>query len=435
MNVKQSTAGWLVAIALCGATVAVGAQQPSPSPDPADPSKVASDPAVDAAPEATPDPAVDATPPAADTAPPPAAPAATTDPVAALRSELMPNAATQALILDIAESDSRAIAVGERGQILVSESRSDWRQVADVPTRATLTAVAAGGKTAWAVGHDGVILHSADGGLAWTVQRIDVQRPPADDEEFDPRQGVPLLDVLMLDAQRAIAVGAYSLMLRTDDGGATWRRVDVTGAVADAAPDAADADADADTDTDTDTDEGDAYDEESWTISSDELVLDEESDPHFNGIVRTGSGALFIVAERGAAFRSRDDGATWERLQLPYPGSMFGAIAYEGDHLIAFGMRGNAFETRDLGDTWNTLDTGTDLSLMGGAPLPGGGVVLVGANGIVVHRASADAAPATQVYSTEASGTPVLASVLPRGGADLIVSGEKGLGTTRLTQQ
>jgi photosystem II stability/assembly factor-like uncharacterized protein len=64
-------------------------------------------------------------------------------------------------MLDFAEGDQRAIAVGERGHVLVSESRSDWRQVEGVPTRATLTAVAAVGDHAWAVGHDGTILHSA----------------------------------------------------------------------------------------------------------------------------------------------------------------------------------------------------------------------------------------------------------------------------------
>lgn len=420
MNVKQSTAGWLVAIALCGATAAASAQETAPP--------AAADPAAEA-------PAQDVTAPdaAANAGATPGA-AAAIDPSAPLHSETMPNAATQALILDLAETDSRAVAVGERGQILVSESRSDWRQIADVPTRATLTAVAAVGRNAWAVGHDGTILHSGDGGLTWTVQRIDVPRPPGDDEEFDPRQGVPLLDVLMLDAQHGFAVGAYSLMLRTDDGGSTWTRVDVTAAPVAAADDTAD-ESSAGDDADAAAEGDDAYNDENWSISSDELVLDEESDPHFNGIVRTGSGALFIVAERGAAFRSRDDGVTWQRIQLPYQGSMFGAIAYEGDHLIAFGMRGNAFETTDLGDNWTTLDTGTDLSLMGGTALPNGGAVFVGANGIVVHRGSAGAAAVTQVYSTAQSGTPVLAGVLARGGADLIVSGEKGLGSTKMTQQ
>jgi len=111
-------------------------------------------------------------------------------------SEQMPLAISQALILDVAEAASRAVAVGDRGQVLVSESRTDWRQVADVPTRSTLTAVTAVGDKVWAVGHDGTIIASADGGLTWVQQRRDVL-DTSGEAEFDPRQGVPLLDILM----------------------------------------------------------------------------------------------------------------------------------------------------------------------------------------------------------------------------------------------
>ena len=412
MKAHQSSAAWLVVVGLVCAAPFTLAQQP----------------AAEATPEA---PAAEqATPAAASETTAPTAPPAPAESPAPAVSEAMPNAVTQALILGIVDSNSRAVAVGERGQVLVSESRSDWRQVDGVPTRATLTAVDAVGENVWAVGHDGTILHSGDGGLSWTLQRVDVLRPPSDDEEWNPRQGVPLLDILMLDAQHGFAVGAYSLMLRTDDGGATWTPVSV------AATPAAQDDAADETIAEDDPGEGDdAYDDENWTIAQDELVLDEETDPHFNGIVRTGSGALFIVAERGAGFRSRDGGATWQRIQLPYQGSMFGAIGFEGDHVLAYGMRGNAFETTDLGDNWTELSTGTDLSLMGGAALPDAGAVLVGVNGIVLHRNSATAPLVAEVFSSAQSGTPVLASVLARGGTDLVVSGEKGVSAFKMQQQ
>ena len=414
MKSHQSKIALLVAIGLaCGASWAL-AQQSADTPP--------------ASPHATPaDVAAPATPPAET-------PAADNGP---LRSETMQYASSQALILGLTETDSRAVAVGERGQILVSESRTDWRQIADVPTRATLTAVDAVGENVWAVGHDGTILHSSDGGLSWTVQRTDVLRPVSDDEEWNPRQGVPLLDILMQDAQHGFAIGAYSLMLRTDDGGTTWTVVDVTTGQVAADPAAEDtaAVAAADAAIDDAASEDDGYNDESWAISDDELALDEETDPHFNGIVRTGSGALFIVAERGAGFRSRDDGATWQRIQLPYQGSMFGAIGFDGDHLLAYGMRGNAFETTDLGDTWNELDTGTDLSLMGGTPTSNGGMVLVGVNGILVHRASADAPLRHEVFSSAQSGTPVLADVLARGGSDLVVAGERGVSAFKTKAQ
>jgi photosystem II stability/assembly factor-like uncharacterized protein len=361
--------------------------------------------------------AQDATPPA-EAAPPPAAAAP-----AQVRSETMPLATTQALIMDFAVAGSRAIAVGERGQILVSESRRDWRQVADVPTRANLTAVATVGDLAWAVGHDGTIIHSSDGGQSWSLQRQDPWQPPSDDVPFDPRQGVPLLDIVMLDAQNGFAIGAYSLILRTRDGGQTWEETTVRGeAEAEALADGADAAEGAPDDV------GESVDADDWNFDEADLELDEEADPHLNAITQTGDGSLFIVAERGSTFRSRDRGETWERRQLPYEGSMFGVIGYEGQRVLAFGMRGNAFQSDDLGDTWTALDTGTELSLMGGAPLPDGGVALVGANGVVLIRSGSDGPIAKHTFQTAAQETPVLATVLAQSGSELVVGGEKGVG-------
>jgi photosystem II stability/assembly factor-like uncharacterized protein len=349
----------------------------------------------------------------------PAAAQAPTDP-ALLTAESMP-LANKSLILDIADGANRAIAVGERGHILVSESRGDdWRQVASVPTRATLTGVAAVGDKAWAVGHDGVILASSDGGLTWTRQRA----TPYDPDSDDMHNGSPLLDVLFLNESTGYAVGAYAWMLRTNDGGATWEEVSLADAVSvgESLPGAEEVYED-------DIDDaaaagGDGA--ESWTFDQSELELEEESDPHLNAIVRTGDGSLFVVAERGAAYRSTDSGQTWQRLQLPYEGSMFGAIGYEERHVLAFGLRGNVFETRDLGDTWTKIDTGVDLSIMGGAGWNDGAAALVGANGVVLTRTRAGE---NLLKHSHPDGV-VLSSVLARAdGGSLLVAGELGVGS------
>lgn len=335
-----------------------------------------------------------------------AAPAAAPPDPATLTAELMPNA-SKALVLDVAQSADRAIAVGERGHILVSESRTDWRQVEGVPTRSTLTAVAAVGNKAWAVGHDGVILHSPDGGLTWVRQRV----TPYDPDSTDLHNGSPLLDVLFLDENNGFAIGAYALLLRTRDGGATWTPVALPAAAGDAVDAAAD-------------DVAVADDDESWVMSEEDVAIEEESDPHLNGIARTGDGSLFIVAERGAAYRSSDGGESWQRLSLPYDGSMFGVIGYEGRHVLAFGLRGNVLESQDLGDTWTEVHSGSDLSLMGGAGWAGGGAVLVGANGVVLTRTAGEANLLRHTHPD----TAVLSSVLvltPNGA--LVVAGENGV--------
>lgn len=330
----------------------------------------------------------------------------TEDDPAIQTAEILPKV-SKSLILDIADGANRAVAVGERGHILVSETRrGDWRQIEGVPTRSNLTSVSAVGDRVVAVGHDGVILLSTDGGLTWTRKRL----APFVPDNMDLKNGAPLLDVLMYDENNGYAVGAYSLLLKTSDGGESWQSINILGKSDEEVLDSQE------------TDDAMASDE-NWTFDESDLDLDEETDPHLNGIARTGDGSFMIVAERGAAFRSTDDGATWERIQLPYEGSMFGVIGFEGRHVLAFGLRGNVYESFDLGDNWNKLETGTELSLMGGTGWQGGGAALVGANGAVLVRKSADEA----LTLTSAPEGTVLSSVLAISASELSLAGESGL--------
>ena len=100
---------------------------------------------------------------------------------------------------------------------LVSEDGREWRQV-PVPTRSTLTSVTSADGVLWAGGHDGVIVHSTDGGQTWVRRRA----APWSYDIVDPSEGVPVMDLLFTDAMNGFAIGAYSLMLATTDGGVTW---------------------------------------------------------------------------------------------------------------------------------------------------------------------------------------------------------------------
>ncbi|MBL0039664.1 MAG: hypothetical protein KA505_09685 [Xanthomonadales bacterium] len=334
----------------------------------------------------------------------------TADDPSVLEAEVLPKVASS-LILDIVDAGDRAVAVGERGHILVSETRRDgWRQIEHVPTRSNLTAVTAIEQRVYAVGHDGIVLRSDDGGLTWARKRVVL----FDRDNPDPRNGAPLLDVLFTDVDHGFAVGAYATLLRTDDGGESWNYVDILNRGTAAAPTEEELAQDA---------VAPSLDDESWNFNAADLDLDEETDPHLNGIARTGNGNLFIVAERGAAFRSTDGGSSWQRIQLPYEGSMFGVIGGSGDHVLCFGLRGNVYESNDLGSTWTKRETGTELSLMGGAMGADGSTVLVGGNGIVLSRSSdSDAFLAT----THPAGV-VLSSVLVLGPGEYTVVGETGV--------
>ena len=322
-------------------------------------------------------------------------------------AELKP-LASKSLLLDVARSGTRYVAVGARGDVLLSDDGRDWRQV-EVPTRATLTAVSAFEAQVWAVGHDGMILHSADGGDHWAIQRKDPWKPA--NAGGEPTEGAPLLDVLFVDARHGFAIGAYSLALQTADGGETWQPMTVAPMPKD----------DVDEIEDAPGDKAGSNDKETFT--DEQLKVGQEATPHLNAIARTGSGALIIVGERGSAFRSRDQGATWQRQQLPYDGSMFGVIGYDGEHVLAFGLRGHAYESSDLGEHWKPVQTGTELSLLGGAATADGGAAIVGANGVVLVRAKADEALRKLVNPSAG----IISTVVPLDhGATLLLAGENG---------
>lgn len=334
------------------------------------------------------------------------------DDPSALPSEIMPRA-SKSLLTDVVRTPSGFFAVGERGHVISSGDGKQWTQVA-TPTRSALTSITAVDDKLWAAGHDGVILHSADGGKTWIAQRRDpfMRSPGEDPADHDPRQGVPILDILFTDASNGIAIGAYSLMLVTSDGGTTWAPKQALAPVVQSDEPAAPM-------------EGDIF-------SAEDLMLDEESDPHLNAITSTGPGGLAIVGERGTVLRSDDGGQTWQKLGFPYKGSMFGVLSLGNGRLLTYGLRGNVYESTDNGASWNKVPAEGSTSLMGGAALEGGGAVLAGGNGTLLRRASADAPFTVSNFKNSLGESPTLAGVIPDGNGGYVLVGDKGVDQAQL---
>jgi photosystem II stability/assembly factor-like uncharacterized protein len=237
--------------------------------------------------------------------------------------------ASRSLLLDGIFVDGLAVAVGERGHVLVSQDQGrSWRQL-EVPTRATLTGVHFHDKQlGWVVGHDATILRTLDGGATW------------DRVYYDPGEESPLFDVWFRDAENGFAVGAYGLFLVTSDGGATWTR---------------------------------------QTVEEDEY-----SDFHLHHIASTKSGRLFMAAEAGTIYRSDDAGRTWLSLPSPYAGSFFGTLLLDDDALLLFGLRGHLFRSEDAGETWQEVETGSVALLNRGLRTSSGKLIVVGHEGTLL---------------------------------------------------
>ena len=115
-------------------------------------------------------------------------------------------AAVHSLMLGVARAGDRLVAVGERGHVLLSDDAGNsWRQAKSVPSQTLLTAVAfADPQRGWAVGHDELILHTADGGETWATQH------------YAPAAEQPLLDLWFTDASNG-PVSYTHLTLPTSD--------------------------------------------------------------------------------------------------------------------------------------------------------------------------------------------------------------------------
>ncbi|EPN01051.1 BNR/Asp-box repeat-containing protein, partial [Pseudomonas syringae pv. actinidiae ICMP 19070] len=126
-----------------------------------------------------------------------------------------------------------------------------------------------------------------------------------------------------------------------------------------------------------------------WQDVSDRL--DNEDQYHLNGIAQIKDAGLFIVGEAGSMFRSSDEGQTWEKLEGPYQGSLFGVVGTaQPATLLAYGLRGNLFRSSDFGDTWQPIELNgargpVEFGLASATLLSDGTLVLVGNGGSVMR--------------------------------------------------
>lgn len=234
--------------------------------------------------------------------------------------------ASRSLLLDGASIEGALIAVGEQGNVLISEDNGrSWRQ-ASVPTQATLTGVFFyDRKRGWAVGHDATILRSCDGGETW------------EQVYCAPERECPLLDVYFLSASHGFAVGAYGLFLETSDGGTTWRSRQIS-----------------------------------------------ENDFHLNHLTGSPGGRLFLAAEAGTIYRSDDQGAHWSKLPSPYEGSFFATLPLSDTRLLLLGLRGHLYRSEDRGENWELVPTGTQTMLTDAAAVDEEKLLVVGLGGTLL---------------------------------------------------
>ena len=273
--------------------------------------------------------------------------------------------AKSSLLLDVHGLGERALAVGERGHILLTtDGGRNWRQV-PAPTRRTLTGVfLIDDQTAWAVGHQSVILKSGDGGETWAKANA----------ENDPETAY--LDVLFLDAKTGFIVGSYGKFLSTSDGGERW------------------------------------------------VETKQDDDPHLSHIIPAPDGGLWLTGEFGTVRRSGDWARRWEPLATPYEGTFFGALPLAKGGAVVFGLRGNIFRSED-GKAWKQVESPTQSLLHGGLALADGRLVLTAAAGQLL--VSADEGHSFRLATMPGAESATATSLWQAADGGVLLTSDKGV--------
>jgi photosystem II stability/assembly factor-like uncharacterized protein len=152
---------------------------------------------------------------------------------------------------------------------------------------------------AWAVGGRGIILHLTDKATKATILPSGVE--------------VALYNVDFIDAQNGIAVGQDGLIIKTNDGGKTWRQIKI------------------------------------------ELPLEDwrPSLPHIFSISRgTDPQKIWAVGPGGTVIRSDDGGETWQDLSLHRDVTLNGVSFASDTEGWVVGEFGSILHTSDGGQTW-----------------------------------------------------------------------------------
>ncbi|MCB1675818.1 MAG: hypothetical protein KDI01_05980 [Halioglobus sp.] len=322
--------------------------------------------------------------------------------------------ASKAPLFSIARFFGRYYATGIMGHIIYSDDGGKSWQQAQVPVRSALLDIYfVTPQQGWAVGHEGVILHSQDRGETWVkqydglrygleglahYQKLAREHPDeeiyevlVDEMKFAIEQGAdkPLFKVRFHDENYGHALGAYGMALVTYDGGKHW------------------------------TPNLETYENEGFYHIFDYAPL-----PQPNHFFVIGEAALFMVGDIKEEHAARVHSVPWE-------GSFFTSTAASDGAIVLGGLRGRMFRTEDAGQTWTVVEKPPTSALVASTRLDDGRLVFGGVAGEILI--SEDDGNSFKLNTAGERFTGIFDLVEGENGS-LLIAGPKGIETIKLDQ-
>jgi photosystem II stability/assembly factor-like uncharacterized protein len=197
--------------------------------------------------------------------------------------------------------ENHGLAVGEEGVIVATADGGRTWERRDGGTKENLSDIQMVGDEGWIAGFGGVVLHTADGGKTWTRQQTGVS--------------LSLEALYFHDARNGWATGWAGLVLHTTDGGNKWQVVKIPGAT--------------------------------WSLSS---------------VTFTDAKNGWISGFAGQLFRTKDGGATWEAKATGYSGWLT-SVAFDNQNRGWITTDDGFLTSSDGGETWKRQTAETQFFL------------------------------------------------------------------------
>lgn len=224
----------------------------------------------------------------------------------------------------IAVAGDRAIAVGQKGEVLVREGRGAWQKASSGSDQRLLRVAMNRDGVAVAVGAFGTLLKSTDGGKTWAsiapnwtelYQNGDVV------DEFAAVRDEPTNYVVKVFDDGAILIGGeYGQLNLSTDGGSTWA-----------------------------------------AVYQGQPAVEGGTPPTIFGMNIRADGIGFASGQDGLILKTTDHGRTWASVAAGTRASLFDIDSTPSGKVIAVGMRTGLISTDD-GDSWKPMDA-LDLSI------------------------------------------------------------------------